>query len=280
VSAPWATRTSGRAAALLLSSLLLVSCGGAGDGEGGEPPVSPTRTPTTTLTIPSPEPTSPEATSPEASSPEASRPELPSPTRTPGRTGSEDQSATTPSPEQTEEPDPPETSSPTSAGTGQSGEGAAEEPPDEDGVPSWVWWLAGAVLVACAIAVPLVRRARRRSTWTGGLEDAEREVAWLARDLLPTLRSARSREESAGGWAVSETRVAAAEDRLVVLESSAHDETGRMRARMLRDAVRRARARIQALVGPGAGGNWVRDIDAVIADLELALDPTAVGSAQ
>jgi hypothetical protein len=289
------SRASRRAAALLLVSCLLAACGGTGLGEDGEPSVEPTRTPTATLTRPeakppetttSPQPTIPEATSPEATSPQrtipeatspeatsprASRPQPPSPTRTTTTEGTDPSSTTTRSLEPTEEQDVAGPSGSTAAATGQPEKEAAEGPTDQDGAPAWAWWTAGALVVACVIAVPLVLRARRRSTWAQGLEREEAELAWLARDLLPTLRSTRSVEALAGGWEVGQARVAAAEDRLVVLESSAPDEAGQMRARALRDASRRARARVRALVVPGQHGDWTGELDAAIAELELAL---------
>ena len=123
------------------------------------------------------------------------------------------------------------------------------------------------------MAIPLVVRSRRRNAWRQELAAAEAEVAWLARELLPELRRAASREEVAGGWSVSQARVSAAEDRLTVLESSAPDDPGRARARVLRDASRAARAQMQQLLGPGPHDTWALDLDAIIIDLESALRP-------
>jgi hypothetical protein len=77
----------------------------------------------------------------------------------------------------------------------------------------------------------------------------------------------------AGGWAVGAPRVAAAEDRLTVLESSATDEVDRSRARDLRNASRVARQRMDRLVAPGPRDTWARDLDTVVLDLETALGP-------
>ncbi|HYH73975.1 MAG TPA: hypothetical protein VD764_12215, partial [Nocardioides sp.] len=74
-------------------------------------------------------------------------------------------------------------------------------------------------------------------------------------------------------WAVGQPRVAAAEDRLTVLESSAPDEAGRQEARSLRDAARRARAEMDRLTGPEPHEEWRADLDAVVAGLEAALRP-------
>ena len=105
------------------------------------------------------------------------------------------------------------------------------------------------------------------------LSEAEAELGWVARELLPGLRRVSSREQVAGGWAVALPRVTAAEDRLTVLESSAFDDGGRDRTRALRDASRLARARMEQLVEPGPHDTWALDLDAVMADLEAALGP-------
>ena len=138
-----------------------------------------------------------------------------------------------------------------------------------------MWWVAAAVVLGCLVAVPLVVRGRRRASWQRGLERQEAEVEWFARDLLRELRLAESHEEMAGGWAVGQKRVTAAEDGLTVLESSAPDEAGRARARSLRDAVRNARARMQQLVAPGQHDTWALDLDTLMIELEGTLRPPA-----
>jgi len=138
-----------------------------------------------------------------------------------------------------------------------------------------VWWVAAAVVLGCLVAVPLVVRARRRSSWQRELERQEAEVEWFARDLLRELRLAGSHEEMAGGWAVSQKRVAAAEDELTVLESTAPDAAGGARARALRDAVRNARARLQRLAAPGPHDTWALDLDTLMIELEGTLRPAA-----
>ena len=134
-----------------------------------------------------------------------------------------------------------------------------------------MWWLLAALVLGTAVAIPLVVRARRRNAWRRDLAEAAGELAWFARELLPGLRQAGSREQVAGGWTVGQTRVAAAEDRLTVLESTAPDDAGRQRARSLRDASRQARSRMQLLTAPGPDDTWALDLDAIIADLEEAL---------
>ncbi len=97
-------------------------------------------------------------------------------------------------------------------------------------------------------------------------------MAWFARVLIPELRQAGSSDRVAGGWAIGSSRVSAVEDRLTALEASAPDDAGRTRARTLRDAVRASRAHMQELVGSGATDTLLRDMDAVAAELEAALE--------
>jgi hypothetical protein len=276
-----------RLCALLLVALgPLAACGGSGGeggGEGGGPAVSPTRTPTATE-LPSPTRT-PTAT-------------LPTPTRTPSGTQTPTQTPTetvtqtptqTPTETVTETPSETVTQTPSQTPTGtatdapedQATEGQATEGPagEDEGVPSWVWWVAAAVGLACLVAVPLAVRGRRRASWRRELDRQESEVEWFARDLLRGLRHAGSHDEMAGGWAVSQKRVAAAEDELTVLESTAPDEAGRTRARSLRDALRNARARVQLLVAPGRHETWALDLDTLMIELEGVLRPTGSASA-
>ena len=140
-----------------------------------------------------------------------------------------------------------------------------------DSVPSWVWWLLGALLLGTAIAVPLIVRSRRRAAWRRDLAEAEGEIAWFARELLQDLRRSHSWEEVSGGWTVGQARVVATEDRLAALEPSAPEEADRARARELLDASRQARAGMQSLTGPGPHDTWMLDLDAIVDDLEHVL---------
>lgn len=255
-----------RLCALLLVALGPLAACGEGGEEGGGPTVSPTRTPTATE-LPSPTRT-PTAT-------------LPTPTRTPSGTQTPTQTPTetvtqtpteTPTETVTETPTQTPTQTATDAPEDQAAEGQAGE---DEGVPSWVWWVAAAVVLGCLIAVPLAVRGRRRAAWQRGLERQESEVEWFARDLLRELRLAGSHEEMAGGWTVSQTRITAAEDELTLLESTAPDEAGRTRARSLRDALRSARARMQRLAAPGTHDTWALDLDTLMTELERTLRPTA-----
>ena len=81
------------------------------------------------------------------------------------------------------------------------GAGARGRPAEEDVPPGLV--AGGGAAARDLRGHPLVVRARRRSAWDQELAAEEGEVSWLARELLPELRRAASREEVAGGWTVS-----------------------------------------------------------------------------
>lgn len=128
-------------------------------------------------------------------------------------------------------------------------------------------------MVAAAVAVPLLLRARRRRGWQADLAAAEDEVGWFARVLIPELQRANSLDQAAGGWTVGSSQVSALEDRLTALEATAPDDTGRTRARTLRDAVRTARSRLDGLLTAGRVDDTLRrDLDAVAAQLERTLE--------
>ncbi len=141
-------------------------------------------------------------------------------------------------------------------------------------MPSWVWWLLAALVVAAAIAIPLIVRARRRGAWAAELTACEAEVAWLSRTLVPQLQQARTGEMAAGAWAVQAGRVTAAEDRLTALGTTAPDEAGAARAAALRDAVRGSRVRIESLLAPEVAPELVATgLSGVQTDLETTLNP-------
>ena len=258
-----------RAAAVMLAAALLL--GSCADGGEDRPSVDPTRTaselPSRTASLPSPtglptrsdssaepEPEPEPSDSAETSEPASQTPsETPSEAPTPSATA--EASPTTP-PEDTDEE-------------------AAE---DADGVPAGVWWLLAALVAGLAIGVPLVLRSRRRQAWQSDFATSQAEATWLTRELLPELRRAGSREQVAGGWAVSSARVGALEDDLTALEATAPDDPDRARARALRDAVRAARVRVEALVVPGSIESTSGVLDGVINDLELALRPAGAES--
>ena len=119
--------------------------------------------------------------------------------------------------------------------------------------------------------VPLLLRARRRKVWEEDLAAAEREIAWLARLLVPELRRAASPDQAVGAWSVEASRVSALEDRLTELAATARDDAGRSRALGLRDAVRTAGGQLNVLVRAGRFDTFAYDLDAVAAELEAAL---------
>ena len=124
----------------------------------------------------------------------------------------------------------------------------ATESEADEGVPAWLWWVAGLALLGAALAAILLPRARRRSAWDTDLAAQQDEVTWFARELVPALQQAGSPDAVAGGWQVAAARVTRAEDKLTGLESTAPDEARGSRARSLRDAVRAARLGIEHLI--------------------------------
>lgn len=128
-------------------------------------------------------------------------------------------------------------------------------------------------MVAAAVAIPLWVRARKRRRWRADLAEAEREVEWLLRVLIPELQQAGSAAAVRGGWGVGEARVAAVEDRLTELAASAPDDAGRARAVELRDAVRQTRERIRATATSSEGTDVSGDLAAVAVDLARVWGP-------
>ena len=135
-----------------------------------------------------------------------------------------------------------------------------------------MWWLLALLVVAAAVAIPLLVRSSRTRSWRADLAGAEHEVEWFAQVLLPELQQASSAAEVRGGWNIGEVRVVAVEDRLTALAAAARDDTGRARAVELRDAVRQARGRIRAVAESNAI-EVSRDLAAVAADLTATLRP-------
>lgn len=246
-----------RVVLLLLLAGLLVACG---SGSAERPAVETTRslaaTPTVSVTLPSvtrsPERTGRPAPSVTRSPSPVATPE---PTRTVTRTV-----IASPAPTPSSTPAP----SPTPSTVGQ---------PAEDVPPTWVWWLVGGIAVVLAAGLPLLAVLRRRSAWHSSLTEAENDVGWFARELVPDLRRAGTEERLAGRWAVLSGRVVAMEDRLTQLEATAPDDADRRRARVLRDAVRAARVRLDDVVSRGSAPELALDLDDVASGLEAALRP-------
>jgi hypothetical protein len=269
---PWVVKRGG--VVCLLCSVLFGLLSGCADGEGGAgglPTRSPEISPTKTLPAPTRTPTRTDEPTEEPTD---------EPTEEPSEEPTEEPSEE-PTEEPTEEPseEPTEVTSPTSTPSGEEEAAGEEGESDDESVPAWVWWLLAGVLVAAGVLTwVLVARGRKRRAWQEQLGAAEADVAWLARELLPQLRDSGSLDRVAGGWQVALPRVAAAEDQLTVLESSAPDEVGGARARAMRDAVRQARARIEQVTSHPLQGPWVLQLDESIAQLEAALTADRTGS--
>ena len=283
----WTTRLAGVGCV----GMLLMATGCAGDGGSAErPSLSTSVSPTRELPSPTRSPSGTEEPTEEASGtrtadatptdgpespdtseasptprPTSSQPSSPRPSASPTK------ESTTKEPEKTPstQPEPSPSSAPPSSAP-------SEEASTDDDVPPWVWWLLAALVVAgIIVAALLVTRSRRRARWDDQLEVSRTESAWLARELLPQLKTTGSAEGAAGGWQVGLPRVAALEDQLTVLEASAPTEERGAEARGLRDAVRTARDRVTASTTDAAGGTWATGIDEAIAVLESALAPTS-----
>lgn len=225
---------------------------------------SPDPTPEVTDT-PAPEPPEPTTEAPEPTT------EAPEPTRTVDPPTETVTATATPTPTETVSETPTPTPSPT---TTVDAAPAPEEAEDTAGSP-FLWWVLVGVLVAALVAF-LVLRSRRRAAWGAELAEAESEVAWFARTLLPQLQQADSPDALAGGWRVGGAdRVVAVEDRLTGLETSAPDEAMATRARDLRDAVREARLGVEGLIASRDGTESARVVSALASSLGAVLDPPA-----
>ena len=147
---------------------------------------------------------------------------------------------------------------------------AEGEPAETSGVP-WFWWALAGLLLAAAIATPLLVRAHRRRVWRADFGTAEQEVAWFARVLIPELGQSGSLDQVEGGWTVSGDRIAAVEDQLTALEASAPDEITQTETRTLRDAVRASRGRVEEMLQSGDPEAISPTLNEVAVELETAL---------
>jgi hypothetical protein len=128
------------------------------------------------------------------------------------------------------------------------------------------------VLAGAALTWFLVARSRARRRWRDELGAAEADVAWLARELLPSMRGTGTRDRAVGAWDVSRARVLATEDQLTALAASAKEQGDGDRALALRDALRDTRQRMESLGASDPGDTWILQLDEAIASLESALD--------
>src|SRR6478735_6110010 len=231
-----------------VACLLLAACGG---GTPSRPSASSTRTPrpSPSLTISKP-----------TGAPTATQPGTPTPTASPTPTAT-----ATPTGGPTNAPTPTASESPSSTDT------SAASTDEGTDIPAWAWWLLGLLLVALAVGVPLIVRARRRAAWAAELATASEEVAWFARVLLPQLQSASSVDQLSGGWSVGLARVTAVQDQLTALAATARRDVDEARATQLRDAVREAREGMDGLVASRTPGPVSQDVASIAAHLEAAL---------
>ena len=235
----------------IVAALLLSGCG------GGNLP-SPTRTlPSSSLSLPS---TSPSSEVPETPAPSEGPSETQEPTPTPTPRPTKSVIVT-----QTVTPTPTETPTPTASAAPAASDTA------EGGLPAWFWWVLAVLLTGLVLS--LILRARRRSAWDAEAAEAEVEVGWLARELLPQLQQSGTSDSLAGGWQVSAARAGAVEDRLTGLETSAPDQPRADRARDLRDAVRAARADVESQISSGNQASTPVVLAASIARLGELLNP-------
>jgi len=245
-----------RLLALVLVAVVGVACGGeSGGGSGGDETPLPTRS-----GLPSPTRTEDLVPTPTGS--------IEVPTRSEDDTGPiETQTGgVLPTVTDTVTPAP-------SSGTGESTSPTAAESDDSDGVPAWVWWALGALVLVLAITIPLLTRQRRRRAWHDDLAAAEEDLVWFARVLVPSLRQADSLDQVAGGWAVSSDRVLAVENRLNALAESPPDDEAKARVTRLRDVVHASREQIQQLLTSGTPEAIPRVLSLVSSGLESALAP-------
>jgi len=261
-------------------AFIVSSCGGSGSGQ---PSRSPSLSRETSRTLAPPSATSTAAAAPTetSASTATSRPTV---TRTPTANPAPTETATatttatvtlpptvTAAPTATLAPTP-QPATPTPTPTAAQTEAVTPTSSDTSSTPAWLWWLIGAIVLAVAVVSAfLIRRNNRKQAWADKLSSSEADVAWFARELIPHLSQAPSVQQIAGGWRISSDRVIAAEDRLTSLEAAAIDDVGRGQARTLRDAVREARARLDALAVGGDMATALSQLQGAAGELEAAL---------
>ncbi len=197
---------------------------------------------------PTPDPTETPSDTPTPTRTPAPTPPTPTPTTAPPTPTETTSVVVTATVTPTREVSRTATATPTPTPTPSATVTAAPEPVagEDGGIPGWVWLVLAALLAG--LAGFLVVRSRRRAAWDAELAEAEAEVAWFGRVLLPQLQQTNTPDGLAGGWQVSAARVSAAEDRLTGLEAAAPEEERAARARTLRDAVRASRADVESLL--------------------------------
>ena len=278
-------RRSSRSVLLcLVLASFLTACGGAGSsGAIDRPSITATFSPTRERPTPSKNPSrSPEVPSDSVGPTSSAGPsKTPRPTESAGPTqtlpasdpasGPTSTASSEPTSAPTTSSAPTEAASPTESSSPESGGGSGDEGSDNQ---AWWWVLVAALVVAAVAALLLLRRSRRKRAWESGLADAEHQAGWFARDLIPQLRGSGSTAGVAGGWTVAAPRVAALDDRLSQLVTTAPGDEQRARAAALQTAVRTARDRVVAVVGAGdQSSTWALDLDDAQAPLLGVLMP-------
>jgi hypothetical protein len=168
---------------------------------------------------------------------------------------------------------PLESAGPTTTPTDET---PASDSTDGSSVPSWVWWLVvGLALIAGVVALVLVSRARRRHAWDAELTAAENETGWLVREFLPQLQTAGTAVVVAGVWQVGAGRVTLVEDQLTRMEAAAPDGARAHRARVLRDAVRAARQRMEILLRSPDPATLPGEVASIATELSVSLAASA-----
>ncbi|MGX7680319.1 hypothetical protein ACSMXN_15610 [Jatrophihabitans sp. DSM 45814] len=149
---------------------------------------------------------------------------------------------------------------------------AAENTSSSGGVPSWVWWLIGAlVLIGAGLIAFLLRHRSRQKAWREKFGAATTDAAWFSRTLIPQLERAPTTDQIIGGWRMESARIVAAEDRLTGLASATKDQTDASRALLLRDAIRSARDRLDNLDASTDALTAGALLQSAAADVETAL---------
>ena len=228
-----------RCAVLCVLALGILSACGANDGQGAadRPSVTTSLSPTRALPSPTRSADAPDQTESESSSRPSRSLTLPPDTTTPATTTPSTTASSTRQPEPSSQqptvrtstviavPIPAATTPAPSLSTSPSPAADEAAGTAENQAVSPAAWVALAVLaVAAAVGTWLLVRARRRRSWLTRLQATRAEVEWFARELIPQLRGSGSIDRVAGGWQVAVPRVAAAEDQLTVLESSARSQ--------------------------------------------------------
>jgi hypothetical protein len=121
-----------------------------------------------------------------------------------------------------------------------------------------------------------VRAHRRAKQWDADFTAATSEVRWFAHEIIPQLAAAPSAAQMQGGWRVASPRVAAVEDKLTAMAAAANNDTRRARAGTVRDAVRAARANLDALDPSAERGVMADQLQVTGVELQRALDSVQV----